>query len=112
MKTRVTFRFPSDFEVRYLERLPRRGERIRAGGGEWFYVSRVESQGEGEVVITANLIEYAHDVTESARATRERAQLLHETVAGVRRRSFELLAIARQSPAVPAPTSRTPVPPP
>jgi hypothetical protein len=38
---RVLLRFPTDIEVRYVERLPVRGERIQGRGGEDFVVSRV-----------------------------------------------------------------------
>jgi hypothetical protein len=47
----VTLQFPTYAQVRYFERLPQPGERIRGLADEAFVVSRVELDGGGFVVI-------------------------------------------------------------
>ena len=47
---RVTLEFPTDAQVRYLERVPEPGEGIRGLAGEALVVSHVEADDGGFVV--------------------------------------------------------------
>jgi hypothetical protein len=65
MLHRVTLEFPTDAQVRYLERLPEKGEHIRGLAGEEFVVSHVEPDGAGFVVFCALTDERAIPMTTS-----------------------------------------------
>jgi hypothetical protein len=47
MLRRVTLEFPTDAQVRYLERVPEPGDRINGLAGDSFLVSAVEADGAG-----------------------------------------------------------------
>jgi hypothetical protein len=49
---RVTLQFPGNSEIRYLERLPSRGERVRDSSGRWWIVSDVDNDTVGGHVVT------------------------------------------------------------
>ena len=48
---RVYLRFPTDSQVRYLERVPEPGDRVSGLAGEEFIVSEVRPDGMGFVVV-------------------------------------------------------------
>ena len=86
MQIRVTFQFPTDTEVRYLERVPRRGERVRGRGGELFVVSRVESE-DGHLAACLTLVEYTRDARRLSRKMRDLAHELRERAVEARLRN-------------------------
>jgi hypothetical protein len=46
MLMQVTFHFPTDTEIRYLEQRPSRGDRVRGRCGELFVVANVDREGD------------------------------------------------------------------
>lgn len=90
MQTRVTFQFPSDMEVRYLERRPRRGDPIRGRRHELFFISRIETDDVGCLAVCVTPVEYARDTKGLSRKARALARELRERAVQVRRRSREL----------------------
>jgi hypothetical protein len=49
---RVTLQFPDNSEIRYLERLPSPGERVKDTLGRWWVVSDVDNDTLGGYVVT------------------------------------------------------------
>lgn len=47
----VRLQFPTDSQVRYVERVPERGERVFGLAGEEYVVADVTREGEGFVVV-------------------------------------------------------------
>jgi hypothetical protein len=54
----VTFHFPTDTQIRYLERRPRLGERVRGLDGEVFVVIDARTNGSGDVVTCVTPLDY------------------------------------------------------
>jgi hypothetical protein len=50
MSTRVTFRFPGDSLIRYVDRVPVRGDRVRDVHGNGFVVATSEPDGAGGAI--------------------------------------------------------------
>jgi hypothetical protein len=73
----VTFHFPHDTQIRYLERVPSRGEHVRALDGELFVVLETQPNGPGEVATCVTPAEYA-------RATRSGARSVNRLARGIR----------------------------
>ena len=67
---KVSFRFPTDTQIRYVARPPRRGDRIEGLDGEVFVVLYSDQTGSGDVVICVTPLEYH-------RATELRARAIH-----------------------------------
>ena len=86
MQVRVTFQFPTDTEVRYLDRVPRRGEPVRGRGGELFVVSRVESE-DGHLAACLTPVDYAHDARRLSRRMRDLAHELRERAVEAKQRA-------------------------
>ena len=95
MQMRVAFQFPSGTEVRYLEHVPRRGDRVRAQRGERFIVSDVARE-DGHLAICLTRVEYARDAIRLTRGTRERAQATRARAEETRRRSRASVLAARR----------------
>jgi hypothetical protein len=85
---KVSFRFPTDTQIRYVDRLPRRGDRVRGLDGELFVVLLSESTSSGDVVICATPLEYR-------RATELRARAIHVLTSPPRSPRADLRAAAR-----------------
>jgi hypothetical protein len=66
----VTFRFPTDTAIRYLDRPPRRGDRVRGVDGELFVVLYAEPTSSGDVAICVTPLEYDRAADLRARAIR------------------------------------------
>ena len=94
MQIRVAFQFPADTEVRYLERVPRRGDRVRGRGGELFVVSRVESE-DGQLAACVTLTEYARDARLLSRKMRDLARDMRERAVEATRRNRERMRSLR-----------------
>jgi hypothetical protein len=55
---KVTFRFPTDTEILYVDRPPRRGDRVRSVDGEVFIVMYSEPTSSGDLAICVTPVEY------------------------------------------------------
>lgn len=90
MAVRVAFRFPADSEVRYLTKVPRRGERAVGQGREFLVVSRVERDGDGWLIGCVSPVIYARDarrlLREATHGARERALAARARTTGRRRK--------------------------
>jgi hypothetical protein len=93
MAVRVAFRFPADSEVRYLTKVPRRGERAEGQGREFLVVSRVERDGDGWLIACISPVTYARDarrlsakLREATHGARERTLAARARTAGLRRK--------------------------
>ena len=51
---RVKVQFPHISEIRYLEHLPSRGDRVRDSSGRWWIVSDVDNDTVGGYVVTCD----------------------------------------------------------
>jgi len=60
---KITFRFPTDSQIRYVDRPPCRGDRVRGLDGEVFIVLHSEPTGYGDLAICVTPLEY-HLATE------------------------------------------------
>jgi hypothetical protein len=67
---KVSFRFSTDTQIRYVERSPRRGDRIEGLDGELYVVLHSDQTGSGDVAICVTPLEYH-------RATELRARAIH-----------------------------------
>jgi hypothetical protein len=91
MQTRVTFRFPHDSIVRYVERRPRRGERVSGLRGEIFVISSTERDGAGGHIVTCvTPIQYAEEARNIAHGARALALEMKERTVEIKRKTLEL----------------------
>jgi hypothetical protein len=67
---KVTFRFPTDTQIHYVDRPPCRGDRVRGLDGEVFFVLYAERTSSGDLAICVTPLEYH-------RATELRARAIH-----------------------------------
>ena len=67
---KVSFRFPTDTQIRYVDRPPRRGDRVDGLDGEFYVVRYSDRTGSGDVAICVTPVEYR-------RATELRARAIH-----------------------------------
>ena len=67
---KVSFRFPTDTQIRYVDRPPRRGDRVDGLDGEFYIVLYSDQTGSGDVAICVTPLEYR-------RATELRARAIH-----------------------------------
>jgi hypothetical protein len=67
---KVTFRFQTDTLIRYVDRHPRRGDRVDGLDGELYVVLYSESTGSGDLAICVTPSEYR-------RASELRARAIH-----------------------------------
>jgi hypothetical protein len=83
----VTFHFPTDTQIRYVERRPRRGERIRGLDGDVYIVARTEPGCPGEVARCVTPLEYAREVRRAGGPILERAREQGERAIELRARA-------------------------
>lgn len=55
----ITFHFPRDTQIRYVDRPPRRGQRVRGLDGELYVVLDAGPTESGDVAVCVTPIEYA-----------------------------------------------------
>jgi hypothetical protein len=67
---KVSFRFPTDTQIRYVDRAPRRGDRVDGLDGELYIVVYSDQTATGDVAICVTPVEYR-------RATELRARAIH-----------------------------------
>jgi hypothetical protein len=72
MFMQVTFQFPTDSEIRYLEQRPRPGDRVRGRRGELFVVARVERDGAGYLASCVTPSDLASDLAGDGRRVSRR----------------------------------------
>lgn len=89
MLSQVTYRFPTDTEIRYLERPPGRGDRVRGRRGEFFIVLDVEREGDAYVVRCVTPSEYARDLRRVSRRLSSIADDMAQRARELMRRSVE-----------------------
>ena len=53
VQRRVTFQYPTDMEVRYVETIPALGSRVTSGVGDTFVVQAIETDTAGGLVVVA-----------------------------------------------------------
>ena len=84
VRAEVVIRFPDSTEIRYLEQLPRRGQRIQsAAGGAWVVADVLRSGLNTHTVVCIGSREYLDDIRRGSPTIRELAS--------------DLLALARRS---------------
>jgi hypothetical protein len=75
MLMQVTFQFPTDTDIRYLEQPPRRGDRVRGRRGERFVVAHVNREGDVYLARCVTSVDFASDrPTALAKAEHDRAR--------------------------------------
>jgi hypothetical protein len=89
---KVTFRFPTDTQIRYVDRPPRRGDRVDGLDGELYVVLYAESTGSGDLAICVTPLEYH-------RATELRARAIHVLTSSPGSRGTELRLVPSAVPA-------------
>lgn len=82
MLRQVTFHFPHDTQIRYVERGPRRGERVRGLDGELYVVLNVEPNGAGDVAMCVTSLEYGRAMRGAGRTIAGRAREQSARAAG------------------------------
>lgn len=85
----MTYRFPTDSEIRYPERPPRRGDRVRGRRGELFVVLQVEREGEAYVARCVTPADYARDLRRLSRRVSSVADEMTQRARELMRRARE-----------------------
>jgi hypothetical protein len=65
---RVTFQFPGDTQIRYVERPPRRGEHVRGLDGMLYVVLHAGPTDSGDIAVCVTPTEYARATRRAPRA--------------------------------------------
>ena len=89
MLTQVTFHFPTDTEIRYLEQRPCRGDRVRGRCGELFVVAQVDREGDTYLARCVTPVEYASDARRLSRTLRTLAHEMRGRAGEIVRRTLE-----------------------
>lgn len=92
MSTRVTFHFPTDTDVRYLDSLPTRGDIAHGLGHRRFVVSQVTNDpADGHIATCVTPLAYARDARTLARASRVLAMDMRERAVAAKRQAHEVI---------------------
>ena len=91
MLRQVTFHFPADTQIRYLERPARQGDIVRGLDGQRFVVLEATEEDGSDVATCVTPIVYARSMVLQARALRARATRLSRRAATTNRYARQLL---------------------
>ncbi|HEU0303010.1 MAG TPA: hypothetical protein VFR32_00375 [Gaiellaceae bacterium] len=66
MRRQVTFRFPTDTEVRYPREAPKRGERLTRRGGNWVVIGLERDEAGLEIALCVRFADYVRQARAEA----------------------------------------------